>query len=292
MVVESAVVRDLVAGTCAGAAQLVVGFPFDTVKVKLQNAPAGHYGSVMDAVRHTLAEHGSSGLFKGMGVPLATVAVFNAVLFSINGVMRKVVAAASGLHANQVDSFSVAQFAACGAGAGVGVSILATPTELIKCRLQAAAKGVYKGPIDVAKQLLASAGPAGLFRGYVPTVMREVPGCAIYFATYEGLKKAFAKQKDVSVAQLGTAEIMTSGSLAGLAFWCSVYPADVVKTLIQTDSDTHPRFRSTWHCLREIVAKDGVRALYRGAAPCFVRAAPSNAVCFVVYEGVARFLAG
>lgn len=290
MLIESAVTRDLVAGTCAGAAQMVVGFPFDTVKVKLQYASRGQYGSVMDAVRHTVAEHGPAGLFKGMGVPLATVAVFNAVLFSVNGVMRSLVAAASGMKPNEVDKFSIAQFAACGAGAGVGVSILATPTELIKCRLQASSKGVYKGPADVARQLLASRGLPGLFKGYLPTLMREMPGCTVYFATYEGSKKMMATAQNKPVADLGTFEVMTSGALAGLAFWSLVYPMDMIKTVIQTDSDTSPRFRGMSHCIRELVSKEGFGALYRGVTPCLIRAVPANAVCFIVYEWVAAFL--
>jgi len=37
----------------------------------------------------TLAEQGVRGLFKGMGAPLATVAFFNAVLFTTRGQMEQ-----------------------------------------------------------------------------------------------------------------------------------------------------------------------------------------------------------
>lgn len=44
----------------------------------------------------TLASDGIKGLFKGMGAPLATVALFNAVLFATRGQMEKLLAHSDG----------------------------------------------------------------------------------------------------------------------------------------------------------------------------------------------------
>lgn len=129
------VAKDLAAGTVGGAAQLVVGHPFDTVKVMLQSQSAPRpgelpkYASAMDAVRKTLAGEGPRGLYKGMGAPLATVAALNAILFSARGQMESLLRSEPG----QV--LSAKQQVVCGAGAGIAVSFLACPTELIKCRL-------------------------------------------------------------------------------------------------------------------------------------------------------------
>lgn len=129
------VAKDLTAGTVGGAAQLIVGHPFDTIKVKLQSQPPPlpgqppKFSGALDAVRQTLAAEGPSGLYKGMGAPLATVAAFNAVLFSVRGQMETLLRSEPGA------ALSVSQQVVCGAGAGVAVSFLACPTELIKCRL-------------------------------------------------------------------------------------------------------------------------------------------------------------
>lgn len=128
------VAKDLTAGTVGGAAQLVVGHPFDTIKVKLQSQPTPPpgkpplYAGAVDAVRQTLAAEGPRGLYKGMGAPLATVAAFNAVLFTVRGQMEAVLRSDPGV------PLSVAQQVVAGAGAGFAVSFLACPTELIKCR--------------------------------------------------------------------------------------------------------------------------------------------------------------
>lgn len=44
----------------------------------------------------TLASDGIRGLFKGMGAPLATVALFNAILFATRGQMEKILAHSDG----------------------------------------------------------------------------------------------------------------------------------------------------------------------------------------------------
>lgn len=44
----------------------------------------------------TLASDGIRGLFKGMGAPLATVALFNAILFATRGQMERILAHSDG----------------------------------------------------------------------------------------------------------------------------------------------------------------------------------------------------
>ena len=50
--------RSLVAGGAGGVAAVIVGHPFDLVKVRLQTAQAGVYSGAMDVVRRTVAKEG------------------------------------------------------------------------------------------------------------------------------------------------------------------------------------------------------------------------------------------
>lgn len=50
--------RSLVAGAAGGLCAVVVGHPFDLVKVRLQTAEKGIYSSAMDVVRKTVAREG------------------------------------------------------------------------------------------------------------------------------------------------------------------------------------------------------------------------------------------
>ncbi|RWR87404.1 mitochondrial carnitine/acylcarnitine carrier-like protein [Cinnamomum micranthum f. kanehirae] len=287
------VAKDLAAGTIGGAAQLICGHPFDTIKVKLQSQPPPlpgqplKYSGAMDAVKQTIAAEGPRGLYKGMGAPLATVAAFNAVLFTVRGQMEALLRSEPGA------PLSVNQQVVCGAGAGVAVSFLACPTELIKCRLQAqsalagsASSTVavkYGGPMDVAKHVLKSEGGVrGLFKGLVPTLAREVPGNAAMFGVYEALKQYFAGGHDTS--GLGRGSLIVAGGLAGASFWFSVYPTDVLKSVIQVDDYRNPKYSGSIDAFKKILASEGVKGLYKGFGPAMARSVPANAACFLAYE--------
>lgn len=290
------VAKDLAAGTVGGAAQLIVGHPFDTIKVKLQSQPTPlpgqlpKYSGAIDAVKQTLAAEGPRGLYKGMGAPLATVAAFNAVLFTVRGQMETLLRSEPGA------PLTVSQQVIAGAGAGVAVSFLATPTELIKCRLQAQGAGAaaeaggavtaalkYSGPMDVAKQVLRSEGGArGLFKGLFPTMAREVPGNAAMFGVYEALKQYFAGGTDTSGLSRGS--LMLAGGLAGGAFWGSVYPTDVIKSVIQIDDYKNPKYSGSIDAFKKILKSEGIGGLYKGFGPAMGRSIPANAACFLAYE--------
>lgn len=288
---------DLTAGTSAGIAQLIVGHPFDTVKVKLQNmsrpapgeAPA--YTSAIDCARKTVVNEGPAGLYRGITAPMAFVAVFNAVLFAANSTMRKLIG--KGRH---VDELSMAELGACGVGAGFAVSWVACPTELVKCRLQAQGKvlavagsDVYKGPVDCAQKVYATRGVQGLYKGLGATLAREMPANALYFGTYEGLKRMMVSEGQ-STETLGAGSLVVAGGFAGIAFWGGVYPVDYIKTKLQTDNDMNPKYRGIMDCVRKTVRSEGIAGLYKGVGPCLARAFPANGITFLVFEWVKSFL--
>lgn len=66
--------RDLIAGGVGGVCAVVVGHPFDLVKVRLQTAEKGVYNGAMDVVRKTIAREGPvRGLYAGVSAPLVGV---------------------------------------------------------------------------------------------------------------------------------------------------------------------------------------------------------------------------
>uniref|UniRef100_A0ACD5U3U8 Uncharacterized protein n=1 Tax=Avena sativa TaxID=4498 RepID=A0ACD5U3U8_AVESA len=286
------IAKDLTAGTVGGIANLVVGHPFDTIKVKLQSQPSPapgqlpRYAGALDAVKQTVAAEGPRGLYKGMGAPLATVAAFNALLFTVRGQMETLLRSEPGA------PLTVKQQVVAGAGAGLTVSFLACPTELIKCRLQAqsclaeagaiSAAALPKGPMDVARHVTKDAGLKGLFKGLVPTMGREIPGNAIMFGVYEAVKQYMAGGPDTS--KLGQGSLILAGGLAGGALWLTVYPTDVVKSVIQVDDYKKPRYSGSIDALKKIVAAEGVKGLYKGFGPAMARSVPANAATFVAYE--------
>lgn len=66
--------RSLAAGGFGGVCAVVVGHPFDLVKVRLQTAEKGVYSSALDVVRKSIARDGlRRGLYAGVSAPLVGV---------------------------------------------------------------------------------------------------------------------------------------------------------------------------------------------------------------------------
>lgn len=143
----------------------------------------------------------------------------------------------------------------------------------------------YNGPIDVARHVLkAERGVIGLYKGLVPTLLREVPGNAFMFGGYEYTKQLLAGGKDTS--KLGTGSLLVAGGVGGAMFWATVYPTDVIKSLVQIDDYKNPKYSGTVDAARKILASEGVKGLYRGFGPAMARSVPANAAAFLAYEMV------
>lgn len=66
--------RSFAAGGFGGICAVLVGHPFDLVKVRLQTAEKGVYSSAIDVVRKTIAKDGMRrGLYAGVAAPLVGV---------------------------------------------------------------------------------------------------------------------------------------------------------------------------------------------------------------------------
>jgi len=277
--------KDTLSGTVAGMAQLSVGHPFDTVKVRLQTQPTPlpgqlpKFAGAMDCVLKTIKEEGVKGLYKGMGPPLVTVALFNAILFNAYGQAKALLGDPTGATLN------LHQIGLAGSFAGIAVSFAGTPTELVKARLQIqykpkeGEKPLYAGPIDCAKKIIQTGGLRGIYVGFMPTLIRELFGNYFYFAGYEGLKRHLAPSNG---AQPSPLSLMFAGGMGGVMFWLPVYPVDLVKSRIQTDLTG--QYTGMLDCFRKVIAREGVGALYKGFGPCMARAFPANAATFATYE--------
>lgn len=172
-----------------------VGQPLDTIKVKMQTFP--HlYKNMVTCFGETLRNDGIyKGLYAGTVPALATNVIENAVLFLCYGFCQKFIAKVLDQEVKDLSTLSNATAGFLGAFFS---SVAITPPELIKCQLQASyemqkielAKGnkvERVGPFELTARIVRREGPQGLFRGMVPTLVREMPGYFCFFGAYEGL---------------------------------------------------------------------------------------------------------
>jgi len=279
--------KDFTAGTLAGISGVAVGHPFDTIKVRVQT---GQFSSVTGCLIQTLKNENIRGLFKGVSAPLATDAASQSMVFGIYGYMQKTFREMNEKNGLGTE-ISLKQVGVSGAVAGIGCCLILSPVELIKSRLQIqlTENARYGGPIDCVKSILAEGGIRGIYRGLFATFVRDIPGFALYFGSYEGLKRTFSptgKSKDIPISHL-----LLSGGLAGSLCWTVIYPADIIKTRLQTDDST----RSFTEVAKKIYNTGGrgipgFKSFYKGLTPTVIRSFPVNATIFAVYEGVLHLL--
>lgn len=63
---------NFVSGLAGGVATVLVGHPFDTIKVRMQTSAATgvQYSGVLDCLSKTIRNEGSLAVYKGVGPPL------------------------------------------------------------------------------------------------------------------------------------------------------------------------------------------------------------------------------
>ncbi|XP_055298890.1 mitochondrial basic amino acids transporter [Sitodiplosis mosellana] len=270
---------DFVAGCLGGCAGLIVGHPFDTIKVHMQTQDPKNpkYRGAFHCLKSLMAKESFRGLYRGMSSPMVGVSAINAIVFGVYGNVQRV--------SSNPDSY-MSHFLA-GSVAGFAQSIICSPMELAKTQLQlqthklGAAK--FNGPTQCLSYVYQCEGVRGMFRGLGCTAARDVPGFASYFVSYEFLMRLKNEP--------GILYTLFAGGTAGAFSWMFTIPIDVVKSRLQADGMSGERkmYDGMVDCFRKSYQTEGSAFLTRGLSSTLLRAFPMNAVCFLVVSETLKY---
>lgn len=180
------------------------------------------------------------------------------------------------------NQYSVAQVSMAGAFSAVPMTLITAPFERVKVLLQIQGqkqlapgeKPKYSGGVDVVRQLYKEGGIRSVFRGSAMTLARDAPGSAVYFATYEYIKRSLTpKNKDGSPGPLSLTAVVAAGGAAGVAMWIPVFPVDTIKSRLQS-ADGRPKIMGV---IKGVYGNGGFKAFFPGFGPAMARAVPANA---------------
>ncbi|CAL4966116.1 unnamed protein product [Urochloa decumbens] len=291
--------REFAAGGVGGMAGVLAGHPLDTLRIRLQQPPPPVSPGIVETprrppsaarmLRGILRAEGPSALYRGMAAPLASVAFQNAMVFQVYAILSR----SLGSESSTSDPPSYTSVALAGVGTGALQTLILSPVELVKIRLQLEAAGHkhrrpgdHHGPVDMARDILRREGLRGIYRGLTVTALRDAPAHGVYFWTYE-----YARERLHPGCRRGGGEslatMLVSGGLAGVASWVCCYPLDVVKSRLQAAA----RYRGVMDCFRRSVREEGLPVLWRGLGTAVARAFVVNGAIFSAYELALRFLA-
>lgn len=267
-------VIDFFAGLCGGFTKTLIGLPIETVKVRLQTR--NQYKGPIDCVIKILKYEGISGFYRILFIPLISVGFFNSIIFGTFGVTNKY------LQNNYKFSNSMNIFLA-GCTSGL-CAILNTPIDFIRNRMQVQTNTKeYKNSIDCIRKIVTNYGLRKLLTGLTLMTLNYVPQYGMHFTCYFYMKE--------KLAELNTPTIFSqfiSGGLAGSLCWIPVYPLDVIKNRIQTQSLENPKYNGILDCIKKTYSEKGIKSFYKGLSIILVRSFPINAGMFVTYETVKR----
>ncbi|XP_016927616.3 mitochondrial magnesium exporter 1 [Drosophila suzukii] len=277
-------VKSFIAGGVGGMCNVLVGYPLDTIKVRLQTMPTPfpgqppRYKGVIDCTARIFRQEGIRGFYRGISAPLVGVTPIYAVDFAVY---------AAGKRLFQTDDhikLTYPQIFVAGALAGVCSALVTVPSDRIKVLLQTQTVSsgplLYNGTMDTAAKLYRQGGIRSLFKGTCACILRDSP-TGFYFVTYEFLQE-LARNKS-KTGQISTASTILSGGTAGIVFWTLAVPFDVLKSRLQSAPEgTYKHgIRSVF---RKLMATEGPKALFRGILPILLRAFPSTAAVFFGVE--------
>ncbi|KAL6095622.1 slc25a47 [Pungitius sinensis] len=286
---------DFVSGSFAGACGVAVGYPLDTVKVRLQTQR--QFTGIWQCVAVTFSKEGVHGFFKGMTLPLATIALTSSVVFGTYRNCLQCLTQARGAQSGKLDVFL------SGMAAGVAQTSVMAPGDMVKVRLQcqtepkrgggggggATHKPKYRGPVHCLLRIVQEEGFRGLYRGALPLMLRDTMSYATYFLTYAAVCELLTESGEKRPSWSG---VMLAGGVAGVVGWTWATPMDVIKSRLQMDGAAlgTRRYRGFFHCIADTARTDGAGVFFRSLGINWARAFPVNMVVFVTYEGLTGLL--
>ncbi|OQD68719.1 hypothetical protein PENDEC_c031G00063 [Penicillium decumbens] len=290
--------KDIVFGSAAGMAGKLIEYPFDTVKVRLQSQPAHlplRYTGPLDCFRQSFQAHGLGGLYRGISAPMMGAAVETSCLFFSYRLIQDALRA---ILYPGVEQLPFHVLVAAGAASGSVTSLALTPIELIKCKMQVPVESGHKGPGPAAliATVFRQEGLIGFWRGQLGTLIRETGGSAAWFGGYEGVSSLFRKYSSShshSTDSLPVWQQMAAGATAGISYNFLFYPADTIKSRMQTEDvsrlPANGERQTFWNVTRAVWRQQGIKGMYRGCGITCARSAPSSAFIFSVYEGLRSY---
>lgn len=266
----------LLPGGLAGAIAQWFVQPVETLKVRLQVEASGKapvkYGSLTNALAVVVREEGAWSLWKGMAPSFMRELSYSSLRFGLYKPIKTL------LGAGTPRDTPLWKMILAGGTAGGVASAVATPTDLLKTRMQGEATG---RPLFVhAKEIYAQGGISAFWRGVTPTAIRGASIGAVKMATYDKAKVMMegVGQRKGSIGNFVGASLLTA---ANTVLWTT--PADFMRTLVMTGDGT----RSMFTLATDAVRANGPLALWKGWLPQMMRILPYGTLQAIFMEKIA-----
>jgi len=269
---------DFMMGGVSAAVAKTSAAPIERIKLLVQNQDemikqgrlATPYKGITDAFGRTYREEGLVSLWRGNTANVIRYFPTQALNFAFKDYFKS-------LFGFRKDEGYWKWFAgniASGSGAGAMSLLFVYSLDYARTRLANDAKSSkgggarqFNGLVDVYRKTLASDGIAGLYRGFVPSVVGIVVYRGLYFGCYDSLKPVVlvGPLEGSFLASFLLGWGVTTGS--GLAS----YPLDTIRRRMMMTSGSGVNYKSMFDAGSQIIRKEGTKSLFKGAGANILR---------------------
>lgn len=180
--------------------------------------------------------------------------------------------------ANDSNPYS-AGYVGAAAATGLVETIVYCPFEVAKTQLQVGHKPA---------SLYRSAGPAGLYMGFMPLLGSHIVGNVAFFVVYGAVQQycadSMARKQDGAWNQALSTTV--AGGVAGALYYLAGHPFDTVQSCIMSQRYPGERYTSAVNCTLSLLHDGGWRSLFRGVLPNVLQAIPGGAAQMLAFEAV------
>jgi len=286
-------------GGVSAAVAKTAAAPIERIKLLVQNQGemikqgrlATPYAGIVDCARRTYADEGLVSFWRGNTANVIRYFPTQALNFAFKDYFKSLFG-----YKKERDGYAWWMFGNLAAGGGAGASSLLFVYSLDFARTRLAndnkssKKGgerQFNGLLDVYKKTLATDGIAGLYRGFVPSVVGIVVYRGLYFGMYDSLKPVVltGSLQGNFLASFLLGWGVTTG--AGIAS----YPLDTIRRRMMMTSGEKVHYANMFDAGKKIVQAEGVASLFKGAGANILRGVAGAGV-LSLYDKMQELLFG
>ncbi|KAF3006372.1 hypothetical protein G7054_g5850 [Neopestalotiopsis clavispora] len=272
-------VADFLMGGVSAAVSKTAAAPIERVKLLIQNQDEmlkvgrldRKYDGIVECFSRTAKAEGVMSLWRGNTANVIRYFPTQALNFAFRDKFKAMFG-----YKKDKDGYAkwMAGNLASGGAAGATSLLFVYSLDYARTRLANDAKNAkgggdrqFNGLVDVYRKTLASDGIAGLYRGFAPSVAGIVVYRGLYFGMYDSLKPVLlvGPLANSFAASFALGWGVTTG--AGIAS----YPLDTIRRRMMMTSGEAVKYNGTLDAARQIVAKEGIKSLFKGAGANILR---------------------
>lgn len=157
------------------------------------------------------------------------------------------------------------------------------PVENVKQKMQVKQFGTLK---EAIAGIYRRGGVLAFYRGFAPTIFREIPFACIQFPLYESLKKLYGS------TEMSGLQMASCGAVAGGIAAAVTTPFDVIKTRSMLASYNDASYGNMYDSFNQIIKTGGIKRLFSGIAPRILWISLGGSIFFGTYEKIIEITNG